>query len=144
MYKLNEEKMFFDVADGQAIVINFVTGMYYGTTALGSVILERILKGNDVSKIAGAVKKLDGCPADIESKINEFVEKLKEKEIIVDGETTDGGDEEISKEVSAEGFELNLDEFAEVQDLILADPVHDVDVEEGWPILKENDEDENK
>ena len=38
----------------------------------------------------------------------------------------------------AEGFDLTLDEFSEVQDLLLADPVHDVDVEEGWPVLKED------
>ena len=38
MYKLNEKKMFFDLTDGQAIIINFETGIYYGTTSLGSVI----------------------------------------------------------------------------------------------------------
>ena len=36
-----------------------------------------------------------------------------------------------------DGFTLVLDEFSEVQDLILADPVHDVDVEKGWPVFKE-------
>ncbi len=139
MYKLNEEKMFFDIADGQAIVINFVTGMYYGTSALGSVILERVVKGNDIKKIVSAVSKLKDCPNDIESKINKFIDQLKEKEIIIDGETNEGGDEEISEDALADGYELTLDEFAEVKDLILADPVHDVDVEEGWPILKEDE-----
>ena len=62
MYRLNEEKMFFDIADGQAVVINFVSGMYYGTTALGSVILERLLKGCAPAEIAGAVKALPDCP----------------------------------------------------------------------------------
>jgi len=32
---------------------------------------------------------------------------------------------------------MTLDEFAEVQDLIMADPVHEVDVEMGWPVLAE-------
>ena len=41
MYRLNEEKMFFDMADGQAVVISVVTGMYCGATALGSVIPDR-------------------------------------------------------------------------------------------------------
>ena len=40
MYRLNVEKMFFDIADGQAVVINLLSGIYYGTTALGSVVLE--------------------------------------------------------------------------------------------------------
>ena len=137
MYQLNEEKMFFDIADGQAVVINFVSGMYYGTTALGSVILERLVKGCAPEEIAGAVKALPGCPEDFDVQIGAFITKLKDKEILLDGETHPGGGEEIGDMALADGFDLTLDEFSEVQDLILADPVHDVDVEQGWPIFKE-------
>lgn len=139
MYKLNEEKMFFDIADGQAVVINFVTGMYYGTGMLGSVVLERLVKGNAPEKIAAAVKALPGCPADMDGRVEAFVSQLLEKEILVPGETVPGGDGPIDVKAAADGFELTLDEFAEVQDLILADPVHDVDVEQGWPVIKEDE-----
>ena len=44
MYKLNEAKMFYDIADGQAVVINFETGMYYGSSPLASAILDLLLK----------------------------------------------------------------------------------------------------
>lgn len=137
MYKLNEEKMFFDIADGQAVVINFVSGMYYGTTALGSVILERLVKGCAPEEIAGAVKALPGCPEDFDAQLNAFIAELRDKEILLDGETHPGGGEGIGDMALVDGFGLTLDEFSEVQDLILADPVHDVDVEQGWPIFKE-------
>ena len=137
MYQLNAEKMFFDMADGQAVVINFLSGIYYGTTALGSVILERLVNGRDPEKIAGAVKALPGCPEDFDAQMSAFIAKLREKEILLDGETQPGGDEDIGDMALADGFALTLDEFSEVQDLILADPVHDVDVEQGWPIFKE-------
>ena len=137
MYQLNTEKMFFDMADGQAVVINFVSGMYYGSTALGSVILERLVKGCAPEKIAAAVKSLPGCPADFDAQMSDFIAKLREKEILLDGETCPGGDEGIGETALADGFSLTLDEFSEVQDLSLADPVHDVDVEQGWPIFKE-------
>lgn len=139
MYKLNEEKMFYDIADGQAVVINFVTGMYYGTTMLGSAVLDRLVKGNAPEKIAAAVKALPGCPEDFDELLDGFIAKLRETEILVSGETVPGGDEPIDVKATAEGFALVLDEFAEVQDLILADPVHDVDVEQGWPIFKEEE-----
>ena len=138
MYQLNEEKMFFDIADGQAVVINLVSGMYYGTTALGSVILERLVKGCAPKEIAGAVKALPGCPEDFDARFNAFITQLRDKEILLDGETHSGGSEEIGDMALADGFDLTLDEFSEVQDLILADPVHDVNVEQGWPIFKEN------
>ena len=126
------------MADGQAVVINFLTGIYYGSTALGSVILERLVNGNDPEKIAEAVKALPGCPNDFDAQLEAFISKLKDNEILIAGETVQGGDEPIPDTALADGFDLKLDEFSEVQDLILADPVHDVDVEKGWPVFKEN------
>ncbi len=138
MYKLNEEKMFFDIADGQAVVINFTTGMYYGTSTLGSAVLEKLIKKADPEKVLAALKAADGCPEDMEANLNQFIKELLEKEILVPANDSDLGDIRLDQSVFAEGFKLTLDEFAEVQDLLLADPIHDVDVEEGWPIIKED------
>lgn len=138
MYKLNEEKMFYDIADGQAVVINFVTGMYYGTSMLGSAVLDRLVRGNAPERIQDAVKALPGCPEDFGSQMKEFIRQLLEKEILLPGgETMPGGDEAIGEGALEDGFLLNLDEFSEIQDLILADPIHDVDVEQGWPVFKD-------
>lgn len=138
MYKLNEEKMFFDIADGQAVVINFTTGMYYGTGTLGSAILENLVKGAEETSVLEAVKKQSGCPAEIEETFQEFLNRLLEKEILVKAEGT-GTEASLSPEAFSDGFSLSVDEFAEVQDLLLADPVHEVDVEQGWPILKDEE-----
>jgi len=136
MYKLNEEKMFYDMADGQAIVINFTTGVYYGTSSLGSAVLDALLSGASVEAVLAAVQALPGCPVDMDAQLDAFVQALLEKEVIVAGEAT-GAAVAIDAAALADGFALTVDEFAEVQDLILADPVHDVDVEQGWPILSE-------
>ena len=136
MYRLNEEKMFYDFADGQAVVINFVTGMYYGTDLLGSAILNRITAGCAVEEIIKAVKMLPGCPADMEDRIHSFIRKLEEKEIIVSGPTSPGGSEPMGTETASDGFDLKLEMFAEMSDLLLADPVHDVDIAAGWPFIK--------
>lgn len=136
MYKLNEEKMFYDMAEGQAIVINFTTGMYYGTSSLGSAVLDSLLAGAAAEDVCKAIQALPGCPADMEVQLNAFIGQLLEKEIIVPAEGT-GASCTIDASFLADGFKLTVDEFAEVQDLILADPVHDVDVEQGWPILNQ-------
>lgn len=138
MFRINEEKMFFDIADGQAVIINFTTGMYYGASLLGSAVIEQLVKGAEPSAIAKEVGKAEGCPADFEGKLGDFIRMLTEKEILVEAEETGADSAEIAVSAFAEGFDLTLDEFSEVQDLLLADPVHDVDVEEGWPVLKED------
>ena len=138
MYRINDEKMFFDIAEGQAVVINFVTGMYYGTSTLGSAVLDKLVNGASVEKILAALNAADGCPSDISAKLDAFIKALSDKEIIVSGDTDDQ-DVNFDKAAFADGFDMTLDEFAEVQDLLLADPIHDVDVEEGWPVKKDED-----
>ena len=137
MYKLNEEKMFYDYADGQAVVINYQTGMYYGMSLLGSAILDRIIAGKNVDEILAAVKALPQCPPDIVDRVNSFVKELQEKEIIINGPTNPGGAEPLASVVVEDGFDLKLEMFAEMSDLLLADPVHDVDMQTGWPKLKD-------
>lgn len=137
MYRINDEKMFYDMADGQAIIINFTTGVYYGSASLGSEIIDRLIKGYDPACILEAVKAAPGCPEDIESVFNKFIEDLLKYEIIASGETVPGGNEPIGDDALIDGFAFTVDEFADVQDLLMADPVHDVDVDMGWPIMKE-------
>ena len=74
-YVLNEEKMFADVTDGIAIIINSETGIYYGMNGLGTAIYENLVNGASVEKIAAALKSIDGAPADVESKLNDYIKK---------------------------------------------------------------------
>lgn len=137
MYKINEEKMFYDMADNQAIVINHVTGMYYGFNMLGSYVIDQFINGAEKVAVIEAVKKCDGCPSDFESKMDAFVKKLFEFEIVVeDSSKSDYKTAAVSKEALEDGFELVVDSYAEATDLILADPVHDVDEGSGWPTMK--------
>lgn len=136
MYKLNDVEMFYDMADGQAVVINFVSGSYFGTGNLGSEVLDRILKGYAPQKILASLRMISGCPDNIDILFDQFINELKEKNIIVAGETMDGGDEAFNESLTENGFELNIVEYKEVQDLILADPIHEVEEETGWPVLK--------
>ena len=137
MFKLNEEKMFYDMAEGQAIVINFTTGMYYGTSSLGSAVLDALLAGASKEAVLAAVKALPGCPEDIDAKMDAFIAALLEKEVVVVDDAAGNDTAAIDASSLTDGFALTVDEFTEVQDLIMADPVHDVDVEQGWPILND-------
>ena len=137
MYKLNDEKMFYDIADGVAIVIDFTTGMYYGMSSLGSAVLDRLLAGSEADQILSVLKELPDCPDDIEAKMQVFIEDLLKRDILIRGGVNSGEPQPFDPQSLADGFDLHVDEFAEVQDLIMADPIHEVDVEQGWPFIKE-------
>ncbi|MFB9278683.1 hypothetical protein [Cohnella cellulosilytica] len=139
MYKLNTEKMFYDIADGQAIVINFETGMYYGTSTLGSMVLDGLIQGKAPKRIVDSIQNNKDCVTDIDQSVERFIDALAEKEIIIADDQPYNA-EQLNDLVVVDGdYSLDLNEFAEVQDILLADPVHDVEADMGWPTLKEED-----
>lgn len=73
----------------------------------------------------------------MEQDLHGFIGELTEKEILT-GDGSGSGEEPVFEDSAfEEGFLLALQEFSDVQELLLADPVHEVDVDMGWPIMKE-------
>lgn len=136
-YRLNDEKMFADVTDGIAIIINSETGIYYGMNALGTVVYENLVKGVSLEKIAQALKSIDGAN-NIDSNLKEFIDAMLDKELIV---TTDDNDNEanIDETIAKEDdFIMTLKEYNDAQELLLADPIHEVKEETGWTPEKDS------
>lgn len=131
MYKINEEKMFFDMEDGVAVIINSLTGIYYGATSLGSAVLEAVVAGAGREQILNSLKNLPDCPDDIEEKLNAFFDDLVSKEILI-SDDRDGDCPAFTQSALDDGFDLSVEEFSEVQDLILADPIREVNLEDDW------------
>lgn len=137
-YTLNDKKMFADVTDGIAIIINTETGIYYGLNELGSAVYENLAAGAAVETVADALAALEGAPADIKTKLMAFVEEMKGYELLVPGTATDSA-VNIQKEVAAKsGFLMTVKEYTDTQELLLADPIHEVKEETGWTPEKDS------
>lgn len=131
-YQLNESKMFADVTEGSAIIINSETGIYYGLNCLATAIYECLQAGASVERIIETVSALPGAPADAASAIEALIATLVEKEIL---EPAAPSEAEVSIDAavaSADEFLPSCMEFADAQELLLADPIHEVKEEEGW------------
>jgi hypothetical protein len=138
MYKLNESKMFADVTSNVAIIINSETGIYYGMNNCGSIVFQALLDGCSTSSILNGLKKVENCPSDIEQKLKDFTDDLLNKEILIAGEQTSKEPKFDEAVIKQDNFEMKVSEYADAQDLLLADPIHDIDEEEGWqPVFKE-------
>lgn len=137
MYRLNDEKMFYDVADGIAVIIDFTTGIYYGMDELSSAVFDALMAGAGSESVLAQLKQLPGCPEDMDAIYHGFLQKMLDREMILgDGE---GGEcAAFDAALAEKGFQLNCEDFSEVRDLLMADPVHDVEPEMGWPFLKED------
>lgn len=136
MYKLNESKFYYDESDNVGIFIDFTTGKYFSLNRIGTEVFSKLSQGCSTKIIISALEKLPNCPTSIEKDINDFIDSLKSYEIIVDDDKKEEKCEFKNDDVD-DGFKPIVDEFSEVQDLIMADPVHDVNEEKGWPVLKQ-------
>ncbi len=127
-YQLNDSKMFADITDGIAIIINSETGIYYGMNAFGTQIYENISNGVSTEKIWEKIKTL----GTEEENFKAFLDAMIEKELIIPANNSNAEpniDENIAKE---DNFILELKEYNDAQELLLADPIHEVKEEEGW------------
>ena len=136
-YQLNETKMFADIADGVAIVINSETGIYYGMYDLGTAVFEKLISGVDYEDILTALKKMKNVPQNVEQKLKAFVEDLCAKELLI----------KISAPAKNETFffdedlfpdGLEVKEYSDAQELLMADPIHEVKETTGWTPEKES------
>ena len=130
-YKLNEAKMFADVADGIAIIINSETGVYYGMNKLGTVIFENFLNGVPTEKV---LEKLKTWNENAEASFKEYIKFITENEIMLeDTEVKKEAEVKIDEETAKEDEYIpKAQEYLDAQELLQADPIHEVKEEEGW------------
>ena len=132
-FQLNEAKMFADITEGTAIIINSQTGIYYGMNGFGTSVFDYLSKGVSVQDILDAAGKLPGAPESVDALVNAFVDSLLAFEILIPG----GDAASIPVELDAltagnDSFEPKCTEYKDVQDLLFADPIHEVEEETGW------------
>lgn len=137
-YALNDEKMFADITDGIAIVINSETGIYYGMNGLGTVVLENILNGSNTDNILAAMQGVEGAPERLGADLQAYVEVLLAKEILI---PADGTSNPVSLDIAVtmeDAFVMSVDEYNDAQELLLADPIHEVKEDTGWTPEKDS------
>ena len=137
-YALNESKMFMDIEDGVAIIINSETGIYYGFNAFGTSVLEVLSQGADTEDVLSNVLSLPNAIADLKDKFFAFVNELTENEILVEG-PSQSVEIALSAAVALnDEFELSVQLYTDAQEMLLADPIHEVKEEMGWTPEKES------
>ena len=130
-YKLNEDKMFADITDNAAVIINSETGVYYGFNELGTEIYSNLENGVSSENI---LKKLETLTDNAEEQFKNYINFVLEHEIMLPSDEGDDGAEAVISEAIARecGFIIKADEYLDAQELLLADPIHEVKEDAGW------------
>lgn len=145
-YKLNEDKVFADITDGLAIIINSETAIYYSLNELGTYVFENIIAGVDVDLLFEEIKKFNDTPKVTDS-LNNFINDLLNYEILLEGSdlSSDIIGNITDDLVIKDGFNFTITPYNDAEELLLVDPIHDVKDETGWaPTLDVLEDDEEK
>lgn len=123
--------------DGEAIIINLEKGNYYSMNEAGSMVWERIAAKYPVSAIIKFLsERYESEPGKIEKSVTGLLEMLKSDGLINETLHPANPPEDATSPEKKPFLEPKIEKYEDMQEMLLADPVHDVD-EMGWPRLKQ-------
>jgi hypothetical protein len=137
-YRLNESEMFADISDNIAIVINSATGIYYGMNPFATNVYENIINGANTDDILTSLKAINGVPGDIEQNFNKFINEMVAKNILLETNPSNASVNINTELAKNDNFVFEFKEYDDAQELLLADPIHEVKEETGWTPEKES------
>jgi hypothetical protein len=144
MYRINSPKVIHETIDGETVLVNLDSGNYYSLDRVGvdvwNLIESRVDQGGIIEAIA---RRYAGERETMERAIHHFMKELEQDALIVKDDeiglekgTGLGTDDDAPTEDERKPFEVPvLNKYTDMQDLLLLDPIHDVD-ESGWPSPK--------
>ena len=143
VFRVNTPQIVCETIDGEVVIVNLDKGYYYSLLKTGADVWSRIERQLDRhSIIQEMIQAFEGSAEEIAVAIDEFLENLQHEELIIadltiESKSTDNNTEEIAGTTQKPRFEKPiLEKFTDMEDLLLLDPIHEVDVAAGWPSAK--------
>jgi hypothetical protein len=142
-YRLNEPDASAEIFDEEVLAINLTNGHYHSIRGTGVSIWRSLIDGFDEGQIVQAMQASYGVDrATLEADVRGFVKQLVDGGLVVPDDGAVSAPAAITTRsadpitYSTPIFESHLD----MQELLLIDPIHDVDVKVGWPLRASPDE----
>jgi hypothetical protein len=135
-YRLNEPDVSSELFDGEVLAINLKTGHYFSVLETGILVWQLlVVQGGSVEDTAAALTRAFPDEADAASDARAFVFTLEAAGLIVPT-AMDAGRALAPTSLGTPGGAYHkpvLEKYTDMKELLLIDPIHEVDVHAGWP-----------
>lgn len=122
-----------EIFDGELVIANYKLGLYYSISVEGSWIWQGLAHGLTVSQIVQWLSgHFPGQASALPTLVEEFVGKLSAENLVLESSRSDSSATELPILTGGVFAHPVIESFNDLQDLLLLDPVHDVD-HTGWP-----------
>jgi hypothetical protein len=139
--RMNSPAVISETIQGETIVIHLTTGTYYSLQETGAEVWDALNTGRPVDGVVDDLaERYDAPRTEIEAAVAQLVHDLRAEDLVAE---SDENGSVTSAPVSQNGSSAErtafraprLEKFTDMQDLVLLDPVHEVDPR-GWPHAK--------
>jgi hypothetical protein len=132
--RVNSTRIIHETIEGEAVMIDLVSGNYYTLGEVGTEIWSLLEQGSSRDEIVAALEeRYDGDHATIEESVDAFLDELQQDELILESDVAESSRPRLNGSGEIAPFRPpKLEKYTDMQDLILLDPVHEVG-ERGWP-----------
>jgi len=138
--KVNAPQVVGEVIDGEAIIVNLKSGIYYSLAGPGGLVWSCIERQATRAEITAAVRaRYSAETGVIETDVARLVDELVAEGLAVPadaaGEPAPPGGACQDSEMATPYEAPVLNRYEDMHDLLLLDPIHEVD-QMGWPNVK--------
>lgn len=147
LFGVNRPDVMHETIEGEVIAINLVSGNYYSLRGSGAEVWVLVSEVGPIgtAELADALAARYATPrAEIEAEVARFLAELAREGLVAPREPVEGASRPVLAAVGEprDAFEPpSLETYSDMQDLVLLDPVHQVD-HMGWPRKAADAEDE--
>jgi hypothetical protein len=137
-YRVDTESIMHETIDGEVVIVNLETGTYYAFDGAGEFIRDRLSgAGSSLERIIDdACKRYRGSREEIGAGVTRFFSALQKEQMLMPADSD--ADAPPVEEALAPSIEFQLpmlNIYTDMEALLLADPIHEVE-SDGWPNLK--------
>ena len=130
-YQIAQDKVSHDHMDDEIVAIHFDTGVYYSLRDTAIQLWKAMEQPVTIDALASRFDSLSVADRDA---LQAFLDELVAEGLLNRLEQADAARED--GETWGPYTQPVMEKYTDMKELLLADPIHDVDADEGWPRLK--------
>jgi hypothetical protein len=140
-YQVNVPTVATEKLDNEVMVVHLVKGNYYSLTGTGAAIWDLIASGaSDAAILSNLVANYAGDAQTIEQRLERFIAELSAEELIVVSDAAAASTATAPAPTTLADRQPfaapQLEKYTDMQELLLIDPIHEVNDDHGWPKMK--------
>ncbi len=135
-YRINAPHVIAETMAGEATIVQLTTGCYFSLAGTGAEIWDGLVAGHTLEEVVERLAaEYDAPREEIAAAAGRLLGELTAEDLLVAGENGAHPSGPVQPPTAGERrpfVEPSLAKFTDMQDIVLLDPVHEVDAR-GWP-----------